>query len=266
MNYILKQFGINNLMYISHDSKVYPLQYNDHTTSMSEMNVSLMSDPDHHVISITEDLPSINIHRIRALDTDAIYKSIVYDSYEEFQYLCNAFKKDIPIIVNNSKLEKLDHSVSIDTIFDRKPYYYFEHYIELALNNLSKYKNPQWSKHMTYILVNMIRGLNVTIDASQNGIYSPDNDEEMGILNPECTSNGILQNKKMYNDIIINVILNVIVNTESNGDSKGGAINKIATFECSECTKTARYVKNNLCSECHELCKYYECVNNIDYV
>ena len=118
---------------------------------------------------------------------------------------------------------------------------------------------------MTYILVNMIRGLNLTIDNSLNGLYcSSEIDEEAGLLTPECTTNGTLQNPKMYNDIIINIILNVIVNTDSNKESKGGAINKIATIKCEECSRPARYVnKHNLCSECHERNKYYACINSV---
>jgi hypothetical protein len=239
MNTVCKMLGIN----LHHDTtKVFPIYDDD--TSINEF-------------------PIINIHRIKLFDNDAIYSKVIYDNYEEFQYLCNAFKKDIPIIVNNSTLGSIDSSNNIDKVFDRKPYYYFEHYIETALNNLTKYKNRNWSKHMTYILVNMIRGVNVTLDASCSFNKTDfEFDEEMGYGNTEYTHsfiahpNVIMSKNKMYNDIIINIILNVIIDTDTNKTCDGGEINKIALFTCIRCYNYPEYVIDNLCNACYECKKY----------
>jgi hypothetical protein len=204
------------------------------------------------------------------LDNQKLFKQgyshnkILYENNEEYKKLCNEFKRELPILLEDNRIDDWDNVRNID-IEDEFCIRYecpLESVLEKALSTLSKHQNKKWVNDMIDILSCAVRGL-------ANSINYMDIDkhiecEECGNEDNYINVQDNFKETKICNRMIVNVINGILFGEDARGYTFGGGDNcgqlaKISQFKCQNCGHFCDMVdrwdnknEDEMCYECYE--------------
>ena len=218
----------DEILNIYNDSIIKPNEVTNEVTNevINESSIEAIFDDDESSNNSTEESSDNN-----NLEYESYYDlRILYDSWDEFENLREDFRENISELLKNvDGICNIFLSNENDEIRIKSPN---ENELNNALRKLVKFNNEPWVIEITRIIINALRGVEVTLNL-------------MKFIDDESN--------ELYRELAYGIIINIVLETRENmGDCE---INRLCYFKCKKCNNETTYLFNekdnqDICAAC----------------